>query len=374
MSSNLFGARIRAVRTQRDLTQDELARRLGFNDRQTLSAIENGDRRVSAEELLNAAQALNEPLETFTDPFLLIGEGRFSWRQTSVQPALLTEYEGHAGRWVATYRTLAAQQGHQTPPDRRALRLATTSSFEDAMSAGERFAATYDLGDVPALRLPAVMQEVFGILVLMVDAIPGVSGAACRLPELDIVLINRHEIAGRRNYDLAHELFHILTWDSMPPAHVETAAESGGNRVEQLANKFASALLMPARVIASFGGWSELSGDALVRKLNQTADALAVTASALRWRLVALNQLSAAAAKAIDDGLLCNNGRKLLSADKRSAGSVPPLFSKPFLEVIARALHEGQLSVRRTATLLGVAIDDLPEMFAAFRIEAEVEV
>ncbi len=188
-----------------------------------------------------------------------------------------------------------------------------TSSYEDAMSAGERFAATYDLGDVPALRLPAVMEKVFGILVLMVDAIAGISGAACRLPELDTVLINRHEIAGRRNHDLAHELFHILTWDSMPPAHVETAAESGGNRVEQLANNFASALLMPAPVIASFGSWSDLSGDHLIRKLNKTADALAVTASALKWRLVALGQLGAAAAKAIDDGRLRNNGRTLLS-------------------------------------------------------------
>ena len=89
------------------------------------------------------------------------------------------------------------------------------------MAAGERFAADFELGDVPAARLAEVMEGKLGILVLMVDAIEGVSGAACRLPELDVVLINRKEVAGRRHFDLAHELFHILTWDAMPPEHVE---------------------------------------------------------------------------------------------------------------------------------------------------------
>ena len=37
---------------------------------------------------------------------------------------------------------------------------------------------------------------------------------------------------GWRNFDLAHELFHILTWDAMPPEHVEDASDMGGNRVE----------------------------------------------------------------------------------------------------------------------------------------------
>ena len=110
------------------------------------------------------------------------------------------------------------------------------------MDAGERFVAELGLGPVLALRLAAVMGEELRILVLMVDAQEGISGAACRLPELDAVLIARREVAGRRNFDLAHELFHILTWDAMPPEHVESAGDFGGNRVEQLANNFAAAV------------------------------------------------------------------------------------------------------------------------------------
>jgi XRE family transcriptional regulator, fatty acid utilization regulator len=144
-------------------------------------------------------------------------------------------YERNAGRWIAAFRPIAPQVGRASPLLRRALGLTRHSRFEDAMEAGERFTAEFDLGDVPARRLAEVMERELGILVLMVDAFEGISGAACRLPELDVVLINRYEVAGRRHFDLAHELFHILTWDAMPPEHAEEAREVGGNRVEQLA-------------------------------------------------------------------------------------------------------------------------------------------
>src|SRR5262252_4268122 len=131
------------------------------------------------------------------------------------------------------------------------------------------------------------MERDLDILVLMVTPNhSGVSGAACRLPDLDVVLINRDETPGRRHFDLAHELFHILTWEAMPPVHIEDATETGGsNRVEQLANAFASALLMPARIVKAAADWRMLRGNALTSALNATADRLKVTATALLWRL-----------------------------------------------------------------------------------------
>ena len=124
------------------------------------------------------------------------------------------------------------------------------------MRAGERFAAEFGLGAAPATRLSEAMERELGILVLMVDADRDISGAACRLREMDAVLIARREVAGRRHFDLAHELFHILTWDAMPPEHSEAAQETDGNRVEQLANNFAAAVLMPSASLRRFDGWA----------------------------------------------------------------------------------------------------------------------
>ena len=367
MSHNLFGARIKAMREARNLNQEELARRFGFKDRQTISAIETGERRLSAEELLLAVQIFDTTVEAFSDPFLLAGnEGRFSWRQSGVTAEALANFEGDAGQWIGSFRTLAPQVGVTLPLLKRSLGLTTKSSFEDAMAAGERFAADFALGDVPARRLIEVMEQDLGVLVLMVDAINGVSGAACRLTELDAVLINRHEPAGRRHFDLAHELFHLLTWDAMPPEHAEAAEETSKLRVERLANSFASALLMPRTVLARFGDWAGMDIGAITAKLNATADALAVTASALKWRLADAGLIHRAVARQVNDAMIRNNGH---ASPSREA---PPPFSKKFLDVIARALDEGLLSNRRAAGLLRVTLDDLPELYQAHGIDASM--
>ena len=364
MANPLIGRRLKALREERRVSQDDLARLLGFKDRQTVSAIETGARRVTAEELVLAVEKLDVPLDYFTDPFQLIGEGRFSWRHTDAEPHSLGDYERSAGRWIAAYRTLAAQLGRQTPLMRRALGLARHSRFEDAMLAGERFAAQFGLGDTPATRLIDVMEREFGILVLSVDAHDGISGAACRLPELDAVLIARHEVEGRRHFDLAHELFHILTWDTMPPNHSEQARETGGNRVEQLANSFASALLMPASALKSPGAWSQLSGTELVTRLNAMADALHVTSSALRWRLVDLRELKPSTARSLPEKALRHNGRRI------PTGPTPPLFSRPFLEVLSLAIEQGHLSVRRLARLLDLPLDDISDLFESHGLDS----
>ena len=392
MSTNLIGTRIKALREQKGLSQEDLARAFGFKDRQTLSAIETGERRVTAEELLLAVEKLGVPLDYFTDPFRLDGEARFSWRQSGLAPERLSAYERSASRWIAAFRRMAPEAGYETPLLRHALGLTRHHSFEDAAAAGQRFAAEFDLGEMPAKALPKVMEDRLGLLVLMVDAIEGISGAACRLPELDTVLINRREVPGRRHFDLAHELFHILTWDAMTPEHIEEPTETGGPRIEQLANSFASAVLMPTTVLDRFGEWAALDRDDLVNKLNRVADELSVTASALKWRLVGLRRITRARAQEIPDAALRNKRRTIAKVEAPpvalfrmtpsnwmseiapvAAVEPPPLFSKPFAEVLARALDDGRISARRAADLLDLTVDDLPDLFRDHGIEATVE-
>ncbi len=364
--SQVIGTRMRALRKERGLSQDDMAFLFGFKDRQTVSAIETGMRRVTATELLLAVEKLNAPLEYFTDPFRLDGEALFSWRQTNVAMRELQGYERAANRWIGAYRNLSAQVGRTSPLMRQTLGLAKHSKFEDAMDAGERFVDEFGLGPVPAKRLTEVMEDRLGILVLLVDAYQGISGAACRLPEFDTVLVARGEPATRRNFDLAHELFHILTWEAMPPDHVENANEFGGGRAEQLANSFAAALLMPRATLEAFGDCNELTKNELIARLNAAANELNVSSSALRWRLVALRMLKKSTARSIPDTALRNNGGENNSA-------LPPLFSRSFVEVIATAIELGHLSVRRASRLIGVSIEELQELFADHGVECAID-
>ena len=153
----------------------------------------------------------------------------------------------------------------------------------------------------------------------------------------------------------------------MPPEHLEEARETGGSRVEQLANNFAAAVLMPAGALARFGDWSELGLAALIARLNGVADELHVTASALKWRLVALGGLNPATAHSVPDAALRHNGRD------EPENMPPALFSRPFMEVVGLAVGGGLVSVRRAAALLDVTVDDLWDLFAVHGIAQPAE-
>ncbi len=354
----------------------EAAAAIGLSSPGELEAIERGQTQPTPATIVNAVAAFAVPIDTFTDPFRLVNEGRFSWRQSGVSKENLIKYENDAGSFIAAYRflrpkvaPLAAEPAPHQILASQASNLIEKSRFERVSGIAESLTEGLDLGPVPADKLADAIEQNLGVLVLMVDPTEGISGAACKLTDLDVILINRNDVPGRRNFDMGHELFHILTWRNMPPAHIEDINEQNKSRVEQLADIFASSLLMPESVIRRYGEWELDSLERLIDKLNKVADELHVSSSALRWRLVSLGRLSSRMGKAIPDDRLRFNGRK-----KPEIGELPPLFSSKFMELMQEALSRGQLSVRRAAKLLQLNIDQLHALFAEHGMRAPFEI
>ena len=353
--SRRIGRRLKAARERLGLTQQQCADSLHLRHRQTIASIEAGQRRVSARELIQAMQVLGVDLDYFTDPFLLVGEGQFSFRTSAdVEQGVLDRFEQQAGRWIAMYRELSREQGHPPRWLGHKLNLSAHSSFEDAGAAGEAAAHLWALGPRPAERLRTAMEDQLHILVLHVDTPPGISGAASRVPGLNCALVNRKESQGRRNFDLAHELFHLLTWDALPPARTAaTDATRRGKqwRVERLAENFAAALLMPEEILRSH--WeSEAPSADIHDRINKVAVELKVSSRACKWRLHNLGLLSARELERIEDSWLSRDTARC--GDPR-----PPRFSSSFLERVAVALNGGRLSVKRAASLLGLSVEEL---------------
>lgn len=360
MNALTIRKRFRALREFNGLSQEELSQVMGFNDRQTVTAIESGERKLSAEELIKAAEIFHESLEVFTDPLRLVGnEGRFSWRKHNEDDVQLNDFEDKAGCWIATYRHL--KQLNNDPQELLLPRLGLTqdSSYEEAAEYGETIAKSRDLGDIPSKRLLSFIENEIKALVLYVDGIDGVSGAACQLSDLNTILINRNEVIGRQNFDLAHELFHLSTWDVMPPSHLDTGGRSKGKqrRVEQLADNFAAGLLMPSWSIKKC--YENRGNEDIHEWLNKTANKFEVSSIALKWRLCNLGLLPNSEIELIDDERLKNNGK-----DQSLAGEgIKPLFSKQFIEVIGWGINEGYLSVRKASNVLGITVDALATLF-----------
>jgi Zn-dependent peptidase ImmA (M78 family)/DNA-binding XRE family transcriptional regulator len=364
--TELIAKRLKYAREKLGLTQAQLSEKLGFKDRQTVAAIEAGQRKLSAEELVRAMQVLGVDVDYFTDGFRLVGEGRFSWRvDRSATENLLSAFEERAGRWIATYRRLGEIQGVKTAVLQPRLGLNECSSFEDAAAAGEALGREWTLGDKPALMLERAIETNLGSLVLYVDAPKSISGAACQVPNLNAILINLTEPEGRRHYDLAHEVFHLLTWEQMPPEHMEpTESNYRGKgrhkRIEQLADNFAAALLMPERMLTPL--WQARNEQDFHVWLNRTAAEFLVSARALKWRLTNLGWLTQADLLDITDAKLTANGRR------KGEQQTPRRFCEAFVRRLHVALAKGQLSVRRAATLLELPIDGLAQLFRDYRL------
>lgn len=343
------------------LSQEQLSREIGFNDRQTLSDIENGKRTVKAEELLKFSDALDQDVEFFLDPFSVAGEAQYSWRASrDIPDAALEEFEARAAGWFGMLRWLRAQAEQAPSPLGFSLRLNVSSSFEAAQHAAEQLAERLGLGDVPALRLAECIEQQLDIPVLFVDmsvdAPQGsISGAACHLPEIGAVLVNRRESAARRNFDLAHELFHSLTWERMPPERRESNSPEQRvrtRRVEQLADNFAAALLMPR---ASLDVLIDSSRAKDLEHLVGVATQLQVSTSALAWRLRGLGR--------IDEPL-----RERLSQVRRNDGRVetPKRFSRPFVTLLHAALERGWLTARKASRALDMSLEEVASLFVEY--------
>jgi XRE family transcriptional regulator, fatty acid utilization regulator len=77
--------------------------------------------------------------------------------------------------------------------------------------------------------------------------------------------------------------------------------------------------------------------------------------------------LETSVAGRIPEDKLRHNGRR-----KPAEEALPPLFSQAFVEVIARAIDQGRVAVRRVSYLLGLSIDDLADLFKTYGVETPV--
>lgn len=345
------GKRIRARRERLGLGQEELAQQMQLAHRQTLGRIESGERKLRPVELAAAAQALDVPVSYFTDPFDAAGEAAFAFRADGVEQSVLDELEERGGRWLATYDALVRPSllAHS-------LHMDSGSSYERAQEAGDATRQQLRLGAFPAHDLGDALEREWGVLVLNVDAPEGVSGVASRLHGVQAIFVNRLESAGRRNYNLAHEAFHLLTWDSMPPARVAgDRSARAEKRIEELANNFAAALLMPADSVRS--SWQELGAGDKAECIQAMAQRFGVSAPAMKWRLLNLRLVAKSALP----------GDALLSAvapgDERAT---PLLFNAKFVGLVYQAVETGRLSLRKACTIMGTTSHGFAELCRSY--------
>ena len=155
------------------------------------------------------------------------------------------------------------------------------------------------------------------------------------------VLINANDAPWRRNFDLAHELFHVITWNVFSPEEIGDGTKK--TRPEQYADIFASSLLLPEAHLRD--ALKETVTDNKVRLIDiiELAKDFGVSTEAILWRLVNLKILKKSQAQKVLDNpkfrnLDRNMRRRLYNKDK------PSKFPSRFISLACRCLMEGKIS------------------------------
>ena len=352
--ARMIGERVCHARLAAGWSQAQLADKLGFNDRQTVSTIESGKRALTAEELVHLTQVLKQPLDFFTDPYLLVEKGEFSYRTTRQQETLATFEQSAQTLLAANHRFRELLKESPSPVVGELRDFTVQSTSEQAEQTGHKLSQAWGLGDRPAEKLGETLESKLHVMVLYVDAPEGVSGAACRLNQGDAVLINRSEPTYRQNWTLGHELFHLLTWRAMPPKRIDPELKDAEKpKPEKLADAFTAGLLMPLGAVCK--AWENTQG-VIHQRILKAAEELQVSGVAMFYRLKNLGLLPAEEAKAVELAKLTK--KKVAQAPKRV------LYSREFVRRLHGVLDRGLVSVRLACDLLECGQDDLKNLFA----------
>ncbi|MBW1693951.1 MAG: ImmA/IrrE family metallo-endopeptidase [Deltaproteobacteria bacterium] len=342
-SLSLMQKRVAEARETAGYSLSEATKLLGFNNYQTLSAIERGTRNINANELSAVARLYGRSLdyffeeEVFPDPVPL-------WRKLAdadekrVQRHFISFLESYSK--VENLLSLKRRwKGIQKSYERTDF---LHRGFELADRLGAEIGDFLWLGSRPASSLLNVLENDLRVKILHLPLENGISGASVVDEHLGAgMLINANDVPWRRSFDLAHELFHIVTWNVFNRGEVGDGTVK--TRPEQFADAFASSLLLPQEHLLT--ALEEVTINKTIRLVDiiELSKDFEVSTDAISWRLVNLKVLK----KEQVQKIIQHPKRKELDRTLRrcllTAGAVNK-YPERYISLCCRCLMEGKIS------------------------------
>lgn len=246
LDPRVLGSRLQDARKAAGLTQQHVADALGIA-RTTVVAIEKGERRISANELVRFAKICRRPVSDFVSRRTVTESFVPQFRATqeyddSVEPVGL-ELQSRAEDFAELERITGMTAPRLYPPPYETAGASWEQIAEDVAGA-ER--ARLGLGDGPVPDLKDRLANQVGIRIFYFKMPAKIAGVFAYNEALGAcIAINIDHPADRRNWSLAHEYGHFLTSRFQPEITVLFEKRRLSVR-ERLADGFAECFLMPA--------------------------------------------------------------------------------------------------------------------------------
>jgi Zn-dependent peptidase ImmA (M78 family)/DNA-binding XRE family transcriptional regulator len=269
-----IGQRLRERREWLKLTLTDLSGKSGVGV-SSISEFENEKREPTLSQLKKLATAMGTDVAQFLSTTGGLREQTVRWRE---KPATAEETEARFLKLCRQYRDLERWADEEKPVQlRKAERFPST--WAEASALARQVQNEMQLGDRPGLTLQRKLEDEYGLKTFNVRIEP--SGTAACTADSDYghaVLLNSLNSRARRTFDLAHELFHLLTWETPNSRSHETE--------EKLADCFAAALLLPETPLREAVDRRIKSGQRIsVANIWELAKDFGVSIDALVWRM-----------------------------------------------------------------------------------------
>lgn len=353
--------KLQTARKSLNLTIKEAADRMGFSNYQALSSIEKGERPVKAYELAKFAKIYCKDIGYFlsekepTETLVL-------WRNKANTPAV-KEKENEFIQYCNSYYALEQKAEVKLPETLKVSDLAPESfSFSEVERLAYEYWNEFQLGSRPACSLKKILEDKFGIKILFLNLGTCGSGASAKGTFGSAILLNRNNTPWRSNYDLAHELFHLITWGKFPleDVHPEKGEKS---KIEQWADYFASCLLLPMEpLLIEYN--QKLKDDAIsILDCIDLAREFSVSTEALLYRLVNLKRVDRKEIKKI----LEEEEIKLLDRQRRNADHKKlPYLSGRYVYLAFKCYQLNLASKGKLAQYLGIDRGDISQFLQEY--------
>ncbi len=342
-----FPQRLRMARKMNGWSMQELADQMNNKiSKQAISRYENGDMIPERENFLAIVNSLGVKEDFFHRGKITIDLNpsfrKLKELSKQQQESIIEKTKDYLERYLETEEIVAVETRFKYESKN------ICHTVKDAEEEANAFRTKNNLGNDPIYNLTELLEDL-GIKVYqdkgVVDDISGLSDWVDKKEGIAVIFVNSTHPLDRRRFTLAHELGHLVL--NFP----ETLSNKS---IENLCNRFAAALLMPAdHLIRELGNKRK---SIHLKELELIKTQYGMSPQALLHRAKDLN--------IITQHLFRQKMEYLKSAGllKREIGKYPGRErANQLLQLLCRGISEGTLSMAKAASLNGQRVADFRE-------------
>jgi len=355
---------LKKEREELGFTLKSVSQKMSFNNYQTLSSIEAGEREIKAWELAKLANIYGRDIDFFLSFESPQTEPEILWRnpgEKQNQGLIKRKFISICLKYQHLLELLDELNETETSIkfEIKKRQLLSGNAFEYISKIAAQYVDLLNLGCRPACTLEKILEGKIGVKIINLPIDSELSGGSIIDQRFGMaILINSNDAPWRRNFDLAHEFFHLITWNFFSSEEVYKRTDNKKSRVEQLADVFAASLLLPEDEVRK--EFEAKSNGKSITYLNlvEIARDFSVSIDALLWRLVSLNLIKKEKVqKELQSGLIKDIDRKQRKTDW--AENEKPYLSDHYISLAIKAFHLGQISKGKLSEYVGESYSEI---------------